>query len=411
MDSHKLEQLRNSVEKLASEDEFEKMHFMDVERNILHLSEIRHLDNNTAKLIAWLHDIARIKYGYRGKKHAKEGKKEAREILAKLGVDEKTIGIVARAIGNHRKKDRIDDEYSELIKDADCLSHNTEFNGAIDEVEKARCRLAEKGECRLISCAGCDPLGILNEKWGELETLLERTASGGADAETVHETRICIRNIRAILKIMKSGNIKLFEDDLKAIFKKYSDLRECHVLRQQVKKACKIKWLEERLESVHERMISELAEDIKSLVKLNGIEELRRKISKIQNGQDLSILGAGAVMNDYSDAVRLSEMDDVESLHRMRIKGKTVKYLVELGLFEMDEECFKLVNSMHGEIGRLHDIDVNRAFINGSAYLGGNKLSKEEMKCLESHFKKMEDNANLIIEKDLFDMKLRLRKP
>ena len=409
MDMQKLEELRISVEELASANEFEKMHFKDVERNIMHLAEIRNLDMVAAKLIAWLHDIARIKYGYRGKKHAKEGKKEAKKILKKMNVDEKTIEIVVGAVGNHRKKDGIDDEYSELIKDADCLSHKTEFDGDIDDFEKLRCRLAEKGGCRLNPCDGSDPVEKLKEKWCDLERLLNKTASGGADSEMVHETRVCIRNIRAILKTMKSREIKSFEDDLKELFKKYTDLRECHVLRRHVIRAGKIKWFEERLECIHDRMIAELTENIASLQKLKGISEIKRKMFDVINDEYLSIVGAADVMKRYADSVRSADLDDVDSLHRMRIRGKAAKYLVELGLFEMDEQCCKLVNLMHGEIGKLHDVDVNKRLVNDERYIGNGKLSDKEMKRIDRYFRKREEKANLKTEKGLFELKLRFR--
>ncbi|HKL10579.1 MAG TPA: CHAD domain-containing protein [Clostridia bacterium] len=409
MDKKKLEDLRSFVEELASENDFETMHFEDVEKNILYLAELRNLDIMIAELTAWLHDIARIKYGFRGKKHAKEGKKEAKEILEKLNFDEKTIEIVVGAIGNHRKKGRIDDEYSELIKDADCLSHNKEFDGEIDALEKTRCRFAEKGECRLLRCKDIDTIEMLKEKWGDLESLLEETASGDADSKMVHETRICIRKIRAILKTMNSISVKPFEDDLKKLFKKYSDLRECHVLKQNVIKVGKMKWFEDRLESIHDHMLVELKEQIESLYNRNGINEMRQKLINIMKAEDSSIVGSGQVMKRYADGVRKAEMDNVDTLHRLRIRGKAVKYLVDLGLFEMDEECRKLVKSMHSEIGKLHDIHVNRRLVNESKYAGNVKLNDKEMKRIKEYFCKMEEKANLKTANGLFELKLRFR--
>ncbi|MBK5252142.1 MAG: CHAD domain-containing protein [Peptostreptococcaceae bacterium] len=410
MENKTLEDLRNIIRDFVAEDDFEKMHFEDVERNTLALAKMRNLDLEIAFLIACLHDIARIKYGFKGKKHAKKGKKEAERMLEELFFDKEIIRIVATAIENHRRKNRIDDVYSELIKDADCLSHNAEFGGNINEVEKLRCKMISKGECLLLGIDGKSAVEILLEEWEALERHLERAVSGDADAELVHETRIRIRKIRAILKTMKSKTIKPFEENLKELFEKYSDLRECHVLRLHVIKIGKLDWLEKRIENIHEDMLAELVRDVRGLTENNKIKKMKKRLLNILENANLQIIGSENVMMKYGDSVRLAEIDDVESLHRMRIRGKTVKYLIELGIFIMDMECLRLVQDMHSEIGRLHDINVNRSLFKEIRYVGKDKLSAKETKRVKEYFDKMEGKTSINIEKGLFELKLRFRR-
>jgi CHAD domain-containing protein len=409
MENKTLDDLRNIIRDFVAEDDFEKTHFEDVERNTLALAKARNLDLEIAMLIAWLHDIARIKYGYTGKKHAKEGREEAVRMLEELSFDKETIRIVATAIGNHRRKNRIDDAYSELIKDADCLSHNTEFGGNIDEVEKLRCKMAAKGECLLLGIEEKSAVETLLKEWNALERHLERVVSGNADADLVHETRICIRKIRAVLKIMKSINIKPLEKALKELFEKYSNLRECHVLRQHVNRIGKLEWLEKRLEKLHKGMLAELVSEVESLTERNKIKKMSKMLLSVLGNGDLKIIGADNVMRKYGDSVRLAAIDDVESLHRMRIRGKTVKYLVELEIFTMDMECIRLVKDMHSEIGKLHDIDVNRRLLKEIRYVGKDKLSVKEVKRAKEYFDKMEEKTNSKIANGLFELKLRFR--
>jgi CHAD domain-containing protein len=410
MENKRLDELRNIIRDFVVEDDFEKMHFEDVERNTLALAKMRNLDLEIAELIAWLHDIARIKYGFKGKKHAKEGRKESERMLEELSFDKETIQIVAIAIGNHRRKNRVDDAYSELIKDADCLSHNTEFGGNIDEVEKLRCKIATKGECLLLGIDGKSAVETLLKEWDSLERYLERAVLRDADAELVHETRICIRKIRAVLKIMKSIKIKPLEAKLKELFEKYSDLRECHILRQHVNKIGKLEQLEKHLENIHEDMLAELVRDVGVLTEGNGIKKNKEMLLNVLENGDLQIISSENVMRKYGDSVRLAEIDDVESLHRMRIRGKTVKYLVELDIFTMDMECLRLVKDMHSEIGMLHDIDVNRSLLKETRYVGKNKLSAKETKRVKEYFDKMEEKTSLNIANGLFELKLRFRR-
>lgn len=81
----------------------------------------RHLDVELSCIIGLLHDCSSYITGntYR---HALWSSEYASKFLRESELfNEDEINIVTTAIKNHSNKERIDDEYSELIKDADVL--------------------------------------------------------------------------------------------------------------------------------------------------------------------------------------------------------------------------------------------------------------------------------------------------
>jgi len=104
------------------------------------IAEKRGLDVELALIIGQLHDIYSL-LNDDTEKHAKNGSKLARELLTEMGiVDAEELEIICTAIKYHSKKRLIHDEYSELAKDADVLSHYY-HDGFRPALEKDRERL------------------------------------------------------------------------------------------------------------------------------------------------------------------------------------------------------------------------------------------------------------------------------
>ncbi len=85
------------------------------------LAKLKNLDLELAAIIGICHDLAtyRFKSGF---DHANRSSMLAREILTNSNLfNHDEIILITTAIKNHSFKDRIDDEYSELIKDADLI--------------------------------------------------------------------------------------------------------------------------------------------------------------------------------------------------------------------------------------------------------------------------------------------------
>ena len=101
----------------------------------------RGFDPELAAIAGALHDIASFKTGS-FELHGERGAVMARELLWELGVTtaEETERI-CRAIHNHNYKERVDEPFDELLKDADVWQHCFADVGRPPE-EKERARFA-----------------------------------------------------------------------------------------------------------------------------------------------------------------------------------------------------------------------------------------------------------------------------
>ncbi len=96
-------------------------HLFSVSTISIMLSNKRKLDNELAGIIGLLHDYSTYLL-HNNFDHAIRSSNLANEMLTKTNLfSEKEINIIITAIKNHSNKDKVDDEYSELIKDADLL--------------------------------------------------------------------------------------------------------------------------------------------------------------------------------------------------------------------------------------------------------------------------------------------------
>lgn len=100
------------------------VHMFQVETLCLLLAKERGLDEELCAIIGLLHDIAIPIYSS-SFQHAARSSELSKELLGPVFNDEEKY-IIFTAISNHSHKERIDDAYSELIKDADCWSHYLE---------------------------------------------------------------------------------------------------------------------------------------------------------------------------------------------------------------------------------------------------------------------------------------------
>ena len=146
---NRIEQLCDQIDTLSAEQyygdswaRFYIPHMNAVSSFAVMIAEKRGLDPELAAMIGQLHDIHSLLMGST-EQHAKYGSELAREILTDMDlVDEEEMDIICTAIKNHSKKRSVHDEYSELVKDADVLSHYY-HDGMCPAIEKDRARLEE----------------------------------------------------------------------------------------------------------------------------------------------------------------------------------------------------------------------------------------------------------------------------
>ena len=125
---NRIEILRNYIDKSVKNKEpgsfwFVERHTAIVSSFSAMLAKKRALNTEIATMIGLLHDIHTL-LADDPYNHAELGSLKAKEILSELNiVSSEELEIISTAIKNHSSKTSINDDYSELIKDADVLSH------------------------------------------------------------------------------------------------------------------------------------------------------------------------------------------------------------------------------------------------------------------------------------------------
>ena len=98
-------------------------HMFQTETLCILLAQKRQLNLELSAIIGVLHDLT-IPLDCNDFNHAARSSMIAKDILMQSGLFTKEeISLITSAIANHSHKERVDDAYSELIKDADVLSH------------------------------------------------------------------------------------------------------------------------------------------------------------------------------------------------------------------------------------------------------------------------------------------------
>lgn len=148
---NRLEGIRNIVDKILMEQpDLEErrcgyVHLYGVSAICGLLALKRGLDVEICSVAGMLHDIWSYKVGY-SVDHGKLGSIEARKILNEINCfSEEEINIICSSIFSHSNKQDIDNDYCEVLKDADVLQHylyNT--NLPINENEKDRLNMLFK---------------------------------------------------------------------------------------------------------------------------------------------------------------------------------------------------------------------------------------------------------------------------
>ena len=144
---NKIEKLRIAIDKILHKNldlENKKasfVHLYGVSTFCNMIAEKRKLDIEISLAIGMLHDISSY-ITNDPRDHNKYSSIEAEKILLEINIFSKSeIEIIKNAIYNHRNKNKIHDEYSELIKDADVLQHYY-YNSTLPNFEKEKKRLS-----------------------------------------------------------------------------------------------------------------------------------------------------------------------------------------------------------------------------------------------------------------------------
>ena len=381
-------QLFKDFENLTiSISEFDKQHIELVMNKSIELAQIRNLDINLVEVIALFHDIGRINENINPNNHANSGS----DFLLKYYKNEPFEGFeeFICAIKEHSNKAKVTTPYSELLKDADSYAHSLEFD-SIKNKESLRIKYINYPPFYL--------KWINNEQlYLQIKEYLSKLVDY-FDVNDVHQIRVTIRTIRSMIQILKNTtDYKYFNDLdklLKNIFQSYEYSRKLSVfypILNSSKLQNKIKNnIDKENKNIKDKMDKET---IKLKIMLNSFPD--------PTNENLDVVIKNILL-EYIISINTVTFKDIESLHKLRIKGKMIKYLMELNLVEFNENHYNLLKVLHESIGNLNDIQENRIL----AIDNKSKLTKKEYDSIKKQLKKSEKILITELKKEVFIMRL-----
>lgn len=376
---------------------YEHSHFLNVERHIKVLARQRHLDTNLALCIGYLHDISRVKEGVIGKLHAKRSAEIARtklEPLLKTDLSKATINTVCSAILHHNQKSKIHKPYDELIKDADSLSHQDEFGYPTDdEYERIRIELIGRKETHFSIESEMSINTLFSRYCDHLIALLETPPKNFN--HWVHEVRVTIRKIEALLYFSENEGLKRDSHlALKPIFKKLSKSRMLYVVSRNISTQETFPNLKnellEALETENLLLMTYLNEHINSDFSTILKNQLNGNEYYLNFDSNLFL----KLVRRYVKRLNLTEINDVHSLHQLRIQGKHLKYILGSGMVQLSDSTLQdTILTLHDLLGDLNDISDQRKFfkslyIDPREYQLLNEQQNHQFKFLRAEVKK-----------------------
>lgn len=367
--------LRGLSEGLAviSEDmTFEVAHQRDVAYFAQKLAYERHLDMNAALMIAYGHDLGRLKNGVCGPGHAKESAKIVKKLLREFERDADEIKVVSQAIEKHSTKNRIGSDYIELIRDADSLAHRDEqilSDRVKDAYEWSRVRVVDNGDITLRLAEPQLWIDAFNQLSEAFSDIWQIESFEPDPHEWVHKARIMIRRIRSLIWLYEKsdGNdsMKAYDKTLKVVFKSLSRARMLHVIGVNQKEMGR-----------HQSLDTQLGE---ALIKIRyKIEHIKIEPKRIEISSAFAssyAIWVKKAFHRFMKCVSIVDFDDIKSVHQARLSGKVMKDWLAMALIESSHELLTdCINDMHHSLGVLNDHYDMIALPHASRYFDKEKV-------------------------------------
>lgn len=393
----------------SSDSKFEEQHLIDVEQAILKLCNRRGLTVEIGLIIAYGHDLGRLKAGVRGKTHSKVSAKLLKPMLKDSDFTKKEVKRICKAVRRHNQKEKIHGIYSELIKDADSMAHARE--GLVDRDdfhEQVRVLFAETERPTVVVANMEDWKIALEKSYSKIVKCINDDIAFSAESEFwVHDLRVAIRKMRSILWVIKhqsefnsSENLKRLDSHLEKMAKTLEYVR---ILQVALRKAALDNETYNDFQEQVTREFINMGRHFDALFSLDGVkEQLEILLDELPAHLDESCY-------DLLDKTfRLAESVDLnrsKKLHTLRIYSKRLKYLSQMGLIqvvihnldknlsELPEETFVELSDLLGDI---HDIYEFHQLIGKRIFSSELKVLKKEVKKRLFLMRKMSQLGNRI---------------
>jgi len=413
-----LEKIRYRVYEVLDrlgQQSYDYQHVRSVERLSCEMAKRRGLNTDIAQAIALLHDMGRITENAIGKEHAIIGSRLAYQWLTDYDVEELTKQTMVNAVAKHNRKKQIDGPYDELIKDCDALAHELEIGEYLPKYECIRCEQAYKLFFKMVMKDLDEMDEIFQEKWDHLWVALKNMNEQSLDAKKVHTIRTEIRTLRAMIWILKGyqfKGVKSIDEFLEEVFIDLEQSRKLSVFRKSLRKAessnTLIMQVNKLVQIENKKMIRKIRK------KMQHQEKIMNKISiglkAITHHEALAIKHKiqEDIKNDYIDLLEKVSINNLKSLHKLRIFGKKFLYLAESGIFSfLDEKDAELYGNIHRTVGGLNDIGENKKLLRTLIKKKSISLKKKEMDRVLTYYERETSRMNQEMKWMLFMMRKR----
>lgn len=296
--------------------------------------------------------------------------------------------LTKRALKHLLHDEQINDEISEVVKDAKSLTYQS-LDLPLSKIDRVRCDYAYS-DGRLIAWNQTKLSGVLTGLRYDIKEAL--TDLGEDDA--IHELRIAIRKLLSLVWLIEKGcfgvslnTLNNIKSNLKRIFRYLNKSREYAVLLElasDLDEDILIKTARKKLKQSKKKLQMNLSEDEYQVI-FDTIDALKMVAESI----DLSHMSPKTVMHQYVDLLEGSNVESEDTLHEFRIEGKKYKYLDEMGLIKLDDDTYRLIKDLHHSLGVWHDAQVNRDITIAWVKNGKIDLSDKRLKRFLTHLDKI----------------------
>lgn len=357
----------------SQNSEFEVQHLMDVEKAVLMLCHTRNLSVEKGLIMAYSHDLGRLKEGVTGKVHSKVSGKILKELLKNKDFSKKEVKSICKSVRHHNQKEKIHDAYSELIKDADSLAHGWEGLVERDDFyEQVRVLAAVLETPKVQGASQQHWQAALEKAYSKIVKCVNDEIAFSAQSEFwVHDLRVAIRKTRSILWILKQqkefGSLEELRDLDARLEKMAKALEYVRILQVALGKVALNKKTYKDFQRQVTAAFLNMGQQYDKLFSLEGLEtQLEKVMAHIP--QEMENACQMLLFKTFKLA-RSVDLSRSKKLHALRIYTKRIKYLSQMGLIDIStgssdrkasellEETFLELNDLLGDLHDIHEFN------------------------------------------------------
>lgn len=408
---------------ISKKPDFELEHLKNVADFANKTACTRDLDTDVLLYAAYLHDVGRYSLECYGKKHGLKGTKKAKNILKKLDVNKKTIKKVQTMIKNHSNKEEVNDKYSEALKDADSMAHKMELMDLSEkpyELFRSENALLPPAELFLIS--ETDLSTVLKNSWLSLKNkilkLSEKDEKADADyfmksadslepfetddIREIKEVRIAIRKMRTLIGFFNKNKTVYMKKKLNMAFLTLEKTRKFSVVKKYLKKFDVYENLKDKIEKEDIRLRELAVVTLKKEFDIETLEAMEDNVKAISAEVSSLKINPYKYLIKYSETLKTAannfeknQKEQIKNLHKLRIEGKRLKYLIEDGIFEfVNCNDYNILTKLHDTLGDVNDLRESGSYIRES------EIFKADEKLIKL-YKEKEHEQSEYVKKEL----------